>query len=111
MRKPIQIAALRYEVPSDVEGRLASFESEVIALCDDGTMWTFLSSADEWFPLPRIPQYQIRGDWLDDVREKLSESHSPERVNALLDEHDSALISLYSDGVTPASAADVIAGK
>lgn len=33
--------------------------NQVIALCDDGTMWELLSDNGKWMQLPPIPQQEI----------------------------------------------------
>lgn len=56
MRKIIQIQALRFEdTNSDDGGRIQ--ETEIIALCDDGSIWIRIRALDgEWVQLENIPQ-------------------------------------------------------
>lgn len=57
MRKIIQIQALRFmQKRSDQDPD--SQETELIALCDDGTVWTRTSTYDEsgWVKVSDIPQ-------------------------------------------------------
>lgn len=75
IRKPIQIAALRCEKPDAVAGQPGSIETEVWALCDDGSIWTIVGTDGEWVPLPPVPQDQLREDWLAEVGEALVSTH------------------------------------
>lgn len=53
-RKIIQIQALRFEGSSSQDGK-PSQETELIALCDDGTVWTRTSTLKgEWCPVDPI---------------------------------------------------------
>ena len=59
-RKIIQIQALRYEGRSAIEG-VPSQETELVALCDDGTVWTRTSTiAGEWCKVDGIPDDDLR---------------------------------------------------
>lgn len=89
IRKPIQIAAIRFEKPNEVADRADSIETEIVALCDDGTIWTMFGTDNEWVPLPPIPQDQLREDWIAEVREFLVENHSirKDAVTKILDEY------------------------
>ena len=65
-RKPIQIAAVWCDTASIGCAPI----TEVIALCDDGTMWSLIQ--DGWTLLPPIPQDQPALNWgifLDDENE------------------------------------------
>ena len=54
-RKIIQIQALRFEGKA-AQGAEPSQETELIALCDDGTVWTRLSTiSGEWLKVDGIP--------------------------------------------------------
>lgn len=88
VRKPIQIAALRVRKP-DASGEPDSIETEVVALCDDGSIWTILGTRSEWVPLPPVPQDQLREDWLADVGELLASSHlvRQDAVGGILEEY------------------------
>lgn len=53
-RKIIQFQALRFEGVA-ANGQDASQETEIIALCDDGTLWSRLSTiGGEWCPVEGI---------------------------------------------------------
>lgn len=75
IRKAVQIAALRFETPGEVAGSPGGTETEIVALCDDGTIWSMLGTGNEWVPLPPIPQDQLRDDWLAEVADHLVTHH------------------------------------
>jgi len=107
-RKPIQIAALRFG-RSDKNGGSESIETEVVALCDDGTIWTMLGMDGDWVPLPRIPQIPVREDWLDEVAAYLPNCGiRRDAVARLLDEHYSFLMQKFNDGVSAKEACDAL---
>ncbi len=107
-RKPIQIAALRFGRP-DEKGGPESIETEVIALCDDGTIWTMLGMDGDWVPLPRIPNGPVREDWLDEVATYLpTRSIRRDAVAGLVDEHHSFLVQKFNDGVSAKDAGDAL---
>jgi len=89
IRKPIQIAALRFEKQSAVAGEPGSIETKVIALCDDGSIWTTLGTDNEWVPLAPIPQDQLREDWLAAVGDELVSAFMVQRneVSSILEEY------------------------
>lgn len=53
IRKPIQISTLRLETSN-------SFETQIVALCDDGSIWTMTTTDNQWVALPPIPQGVLR---------------------------------------------------
>jgi hypothetical protein len=57
-RKIIQIQALRFEGTPAYEGAEPSQETELIALCDDGSVWTRINtnSGTPWVRVEDIPQ-------------------------------------------------------
>ncbi|WP_426106319.1 hypothetical protein [Massilia sp. TSP1-1-2] len=56
-RKIIQISALRVDKRDEL-GRLDETATEIIALCDDGTVWTMFDtmSGNGWVHVAPIPQ-------------------------------------------------------
>ncbi len=56
-RKIIQIAALRANKLDEL-GSLDETETELIALCNDGTVWTMFGTLNgsQWVPIAPIPQ-------------------------------------------------------
>ncbi len=56
-RKIIQIQALRFEGVADEDSKLPQ-ETELIALCDDGSVWTRLTTdpSSYWVRVDDIPQ-------------------------------------------------------
>jgi hypothetical protein len=113
VRKPIQIAALRFAKPGAVSGEPDSIETEVVALCDDGSIWTILGTNNEWVPLPPIPQDQLREDWLADVGELLASTHLVRRdaVNQILDEYRDELRLAFNSHDSTKDAAKAIYTK
>lgn len=57
MRKVIQIQALRFEL-IEGEDSAPSQETELVALCDDGTIWSKCGvlNGSEWVRVDDIPQ-------------------------------------------------------
>lgn len=111
MRKPIQIAALRFGRKDEKTGA-ESIETEVVALCDDGTIWTMLGMDGEWVPLPRIPQSPILEDWLAEVAVQLPRRHiRRDAVDHLMAEHRGLLLEKYNAGETAAVAADALVAR
>lgn len=110
MRKPIQIAALRYNLPSKVEGRPDSIESEVLALCDDGTIWILMTSSNDLVPLPKIPQGPLLEDWLLDVGSILVERHHlrKDAIHEIVENFRSDLVGAFNSGVTTEDAAKTL---
>ena len=107
MRKPIQIAALRFE--KEHEGSTPSIETEIIALCDDGTIWTMFGTQSEWVPLPRIPQEKIFEDWLSDVGDALISNHiRKDAIPSFINERQSRLLALFNQATSPKEAAYTI---
>lgn len=104
MRKPIQIAALRFE--KEHKGSTPSIETEIIALCDDGTIWTMFGTLSEWVSLPRIPQEQIFEDWLSDVGNALISNHiRKDAIPAYVEERRGRLLELFNRAATAKDAA------
>lgn len=68
MRKIIQIAALRRGGLPEPDGtQVVSSNTELTALCDDGSVWTLSDTLkSEWVRVPDIPQ-----DPLTDAEERL----------------------------------------
>jgi len=111
MRKPIQIAALRF-ARSDDNGGPDSIETEVVALCDDGTIWTMFGTTGEWVPLPRIPQTPVLEDWLEEVASHLPRRHiRRDAVEHVMAEHRGLLVGKYNDGETAAAAVDALIAR
>lgn len=107
MRKPIQIAALRFE--KENEGSTPDIETEIIALCDDGTIWTMFGTLSEWVPLPRIPQEQIFEDWLSDVGTALISNHvRKDVIPSFIEERRSRLLTLFNKATSSKEAAHMI---
>jgi hypothetical protein len=113
VRKPIQIAALRFGKPGGVSGEQDSIETEVVALCDDGSIWTILGTDNEWVPLPPIPQDQLREDWLREVGELLVSNHlvRPEAVSWILSEYRDELRLAFNSHDSTKDAAKAIYTK
>jgi hypothetical protein len=113
VRKPIQITALRFSRPSATPEGSDSFETEIIALCDDGTIWTKFSTDHKWTPAPRIPQYQVREDWLADVAVNLTRDHHVRKdaTPAILGENSALLLTAYNSGTTAKDAAKSLLDK
>jgi hypothetical protein len=111
MRTPIQIAALRFTRPSVTGEGADSIHTEIVALCDDGTIWTMFGTGNEWVPLPKIPQGPMLDDWLLDVKSKLLANHfvKPSAVDQLVEDHRSILVGKYNDDATATEAAKLIA--
>jgi hypothetical protein len=111
MRTPIQIAALRFAKPSVTGEGPDSIETELVALCDDGTIWTMFGMQGEWVPVPKIPQGPMLDDWLLDVGAKLAANHSlrKDAVGRVVEEHRGILVAKYNDGVTASDAARLVA--
>ena len=66
MRKPIQICNVQnYEVAADIGCKEEVFvpDSGIMALCDDGSVWTswFSDPQFKWHRLPNIPQDDENG--------------------------------------------------
>lgn len=105
-RKVIQVAAMRADVGS------SPAETGIVALCDDGSIWTMLSASDgKWKPLPKIPQNQLFEDWCDDVADHLASRHlmRKDTLNGLLEQHRSALLSGHGSGQSVADTAAALA--
>lgn len=113
IRKPIQIAALRFEKPSEVAGEPGSIETEVIALCDDGSIWTILGTDNEWVPLPAIPQDQLREDWLAAVGTELVSGFLVHRnaISSILSEYRQELRLAFNSHKSAKDAATAINAK
>lgn len=56
-RKIVQIAAVRVDLVDNAL-RVYDNETQLVALCDDSTVWTLLGPASgrEWVEAPAIPQ-------------------------------------------------------
>jgi len=67
-RKIIQIQAIRFNGVPDERGQSAQ-NTELVALCDDGTIWTRTSTLDgEWCPVEGIPDDDLRFEaWQQDL--------------------------------------------
>ena len=113
VRTPIQIAVLRFSKPCGESGEQNSIETEVVALCDDGSIWTILGTDNEWVPLPPIPQDQLRDDWLREVGELLVSDHlvRPEAVNWVLSEYRDELRLAFNSHDSTKDAAKAIRTK
>jgi hypothetical protein len=113
VRKPIQIAALRFGKPVEASGGQDSIETEVVALCDDGSIWTILGDDNEWVPLPPIPQGQLREDWLAEVGEMLTSNHLVRRdaVTWILNEYRDELRLAFNSHDSTKDAAKAIYAK
>ena len=109
MRKPIQIAALRFVRPDDKGGEPIN-ETEVVALCDDGSIWTMFGMESAWVPLPQIPQVPLRDDWLDEVGQILIKSHlmKKESIREILSEHEDLLRAAFNRHETAKQAAAAV---
>lgn len=81
MRKIIQIAALRHGELSDRDGKqVMSADTELVALCDDGSVWTLFDTLkSEWVRAPDIPQ-----DPLTDAEERLLRTWTPNQLQGEL---------------------------
>jgi hypothetical protein len=111
MRKPIQIAALRF-ARSDDNGGPDSIETEVVALCDDGTIWTMFGTTGDWVALPKIPQNPVLEDWLDEVAIQLPRrAIRRDAVERLMAEHRSLLVGKYNDGETAVAAVEALVAR
>lgn len=111
MRKPIQIAALRFG-RNDSKGDPDSIETEVVALCDDGTIWTMFGMDGEWVPLPRIPQTPVLEDWLEEVASHLPRRHiRRDAVAHVMEEHRGLLVEKYNARETAAAAVDALIAR
>jgi hypothetical protein len=60
-RKVIQIAVAIAQCRSEVAGEVTDFSSALVALCDDGSVWTTENDRDggwyeDWRPVQAIPQ-------------------------------------------------------
>lgn len=113
MRKPIQIEVLRFGHKNNVEGMPDSIETEVIALCDDGSIWVLMTVSNEWVSLPKIPQGPLLEDWLSNVGSVLVEHYHirKDAIDGIEDEHRHSLIVAYSDGTTAKDAAKAVFDK
>ncbi|MFC5550299.1 hypothetical protein [Massilia aerilata] len=113
IRKPIQIAALRFEKPSAIAGEPGSIETEVVALCDDGSIWTILGNDNEWVPLPPIPQDQLREDWLAAVGEELVSGFLVQRnaISGILEEYRQELRLAFNSHESAKDAAKAVNAK
>lgn len=114
MRKPIQIAALRVARPSETQGEPDSIETEIVALCDDGTIWTMFGTLDgqNWTPVARIPQGPVLEDWMDEVAAALVSSHiRKDAVEQVMDDHQELLAGKYHDGINAIAAAKTITDR
>lgn len=112
MRKPIQIAALRFDRPDDKPDGRDSIETEIVALCDDGTMWTLFGTDGEWVPLPKIPQGPLLEDWLTDVAAILVEYHvRKDAAERVVDSHYTFLADKYRAGSPASEAAKELADR
>lgn len=61
-RKIIQIQALRFQSNCG-DKETSSQDTELVALCDDGTVWTCISALNgEWVQAPEIPQDLVAGN-------------------------------------------------
>lgn len=109
MRKPIQIAALRFGKPLN-HAEQESIETELVVLCDDGTIWTMLGTDSDWVPLPRIPQDTLREDWLAEVAGQLTNEYaiSKDDTPAFLDEYSSELRAAFNRHDSPQESARVV---
>ena len=75
MRKPIQITALRHD-KLDENGKVDEHRTEVVALCDDGTIWSLFDTMEgEWVRVPDIPQ-----DQLSDEEQRLLRTWRPNQM-------------------------------
>lgn len=99
MRKPIQIAVLRSDRPT--------IDTELFALCDDGTIWARSGMEREWVPLPRIPQEKIWEDWIAEVSSYLEGKYNVRReaIREILEEHSNSLSTAHRDGLDTSIAA------
>lgn len=81
MRKIIQIAALRHNgLPEHDSAQVASADTELVALCDDGSVWTLFDTLkSEWLRVPDIPQ-----DPLTDAEERLLRNWTPNQLQGEL---------------------------
>lgn len=111
MRSPIQIAALRVAKPNPTGDGPDSIDTELVALCDDGTIWTMFGTQSEWVPVPKIPQGPMLDDWLLEVGAKLAANHHvrPDAVNRVVEDHRSILVAKYNEGATATNAARLVA--
>jgi hypothetical protein len=111
MRKPIQIAAF-CSGRKDENGGQESNETEVVALCDDGTIWTMLGMSGEWVPLPRIPQTPVLEDWLEEVAKYLpSRSIRRDAIASLVKEHRGMLVEKFNAGEAAKDAGDALVAR
>lgn len=112
-RKPIQIAALRFENPSAVASAPGLIETEVIALCDDGSIWTILGTNNEWVPLPPIPQGQLREGWLAAVGEELEHRFLVQRnaISGIFEKYSQELRLAFNSHETAEEAATNVNAK
>jgi hypothetical protein len=76
-------------VSSPVSGERGLIETEVVALCDDDSIWTILGTDNEWVLLPPFPQDQLREDWLATVGEELVSSYLVQRnaISRILEDY------------------------
>ncbi|MGF6440272.1 hypothetical protein [Paraburkholderia youngii] len=111
MRTPIQIAALPFTKSSVKGSSVESTATQLVALCDDGTIWTMFGTQGEWVAVPKIPQGPTLEDWLLDVGAKLASNHlyRSGAVAGVVEDHRSLLVTRYNDGMTATDAARLVA--
>lgn len=107
MRKPIQVTALRFETAiENNKSGLASIDTELIALCDDGTIWTMLGIGNEWVPVAKIPQGPILAEWLLEVEAMLDQRGiKDEVITQIVEENYDTLLQQFNQGYTQGQAA------
>lgn len=110
-RKIIQIQALRFTGIA-ADGIQSSQETELVALCDDGTVWTRTSTiTGEWCQVGGIPDDDLRHEaWLKDIRDYLVKHKGIRQDVAptLLQERHAHLKSAFESGDTMKSVAEAI---
>lgn len=109
-RKIVQVAALRVQGVRP-DGSPDDVKTEVVALCDDGSVWTMFDTlSGEWVPLPKIPQWQLFEDWRDDVGELLTSRHliRKDALSQILKDHHSTLMADYNAGRVATEAAEAV---
>ncbi len=109
-RKIVQVTALRIQGIRP-DGSPDDAKTEVVALCDDGSVWTMFDTlSGEWVPLPKIPQWQLFEEWRDDVAEQLASRHlmRSDALRQILEQHHSTLMASYNAGRPAGEAADAV---
>lgn len=110
-RKVIQVAALRMQT-AGADGPAGDARTEVVALCDDGSIWTIIDTINgEWVPLPKIPQWQLFEDWRTDVAACLVSDHlmPTDAAEQILGKHRAELLSGHDAGQPAGEVAATIA--